>query len=229
MARRRSLSETRTLLLEAGATLLAEHGVPVTLDRITLIDVSRRAGLTTAGSAYKIWPNQDAYRAELLEHLVPRSTASFPTRAQVEGLFGPDGPGIPFDELLRLAATATDTEAQRGLYPMYLLVWLARFTDEAVAGAFADSEAAWFDELTAMVAQVMDAFDREFVPPFDLDVLTLTIAAFAEGLAIRGRATPDLVPEALDLPTGTDGSDQPWPPLAIGFKALFDAYTRPRG
>jgi len=214
------------LLLEAGAALLAERGVSVTLDRISLIDVCRRAGLKTAGSGYKIWPNQDAYRAELLHELVVGSSASFATKDQVDGVFG--GERIPpLDELIRVVA-ADNAALNRTIYPTYLVVWLAQRTDAELAATFAEAEDAWLDALVALFTAVVDAYDLEFVEPFDAAILGVTLSALVEGLTIRQRATPELVPESLPLPTGDRGAVQDWTPFAIGVKAIFDAYTRPR-
>ncbi len=227
MAKRRSLDETRALLLSAGAALLAERGVSVTLDRISLIDVCRRAGLKTAGSAYKIWPNQDAYRSELLHELVVASSASFATKGQVDGVLGGDGHLPPLDELIRVVA-ADNAELNQTIYPTYLVVWLAQRTDAELAATFADAEDAWLEALVALFTAVVDAYDLEFVEPFDATILGVTLSALVEGLTIRRRATPEFVPESLPLPTGAGGADQEWAPFAIGVKAIFDAYTRPR-
>lgn len=226
MAKRRSLDETRALLLSAGAALLAERGVSVTLDRISLIDVCRRAGLKTAGSAYKIWPNQDAYRSELLHELVVASSATFTTKNQVDGLFSGDRQPS-FDELIRVVA-ADNAELNKTIYPTYLVVWLAQRTDAELAATFADAEDAWLEALVALFTAVVDAYDLEFVEPFDATILGVTLSALVEGLTIRRRATPEFVPESLPLPTGAGGADQEWAPFAIGVKAIFDAYTRPR-
>jgi AcrR family transcriptional regulator len=227
MTKRRSLAETRAVLLDAGAALLVEKGVPVTLDRVTMIDVCRRAGLSTAGSAYKIWPNQQAFRADVLRHLVAQSASTFPASAHVAELLGA-GDDLPdLYELLRIACAA-NTKAIRELYPMYLLVWLAQHTDDALRVSFAASEADWFEALEAMFTGILELYDYEFVPPFDAETFTLTLSALSEGLAIRHRATPELVPDEVLLPTGRDGALQAWTPLAIGIKAVFEAYTRPR-
>lgn len=227
MAKRRSLDETRALLLDAGTALLADDGVSVTLDRVALIDVCRRAGLSTAGSAYKIWPNQQAFRAELLQHLVVGSSATFATTDQVTDLLSDDGPLLCLDELIRIAA-ADNAETNQVIYPTYLVVWLARRTDAELAATFQASEEDWLDAIVSLFTQVVEAYDLEFVPPFDAAVLGVTLSALVEGLTIRRRATPEFVPDSLPLPTGENGSDQPWTPFAIGVKAIFDAYTRPR-
>ncbi|HET8931538.1 MAG TPA: hypothetical protein VFN21_12835 [Acidimicrobiales bacterium] len=227
MAKRRALDETRSLLLDAGTALLAEDGVSVTLDRVTLIDVCRRAGLSTAGSAYKIWPNQQAFRAELLQHLVVRSSATFATTDQVTDLLSADGPPLCLDELIRVAA-ADNAEMNQRTYPTYLVVWLARRTDAELAATFEASEGDWLDAIVSLFTQIVEAYDLEFVPPFDAAVLGVTLSALVEGLTIRRRATPELVPDSLLLPTGENGSEQTWTPFAIGVRAIFDAYTRPR-
>lgn len=227
MTKRRSLDETRTLLLDAGAELLFAHGMPVTLDQITLIEVCRRAGLSTAGSAYKIWPNQQAFRTALLHHLVVSTSATFATKDQLEAMLaGADGDVPPLLEVMRELGAANDATTQRP-YTTYLVLWLAQQTDPDLATSFAESEDEWLTMLEAVFTLAADVYEFEFVPPFDAASIGVAVSALGEGLAIMRRATPELVPDALPLPTGQDGSDQPWTLFALGLKALLDAFTRP--
>ncbi len=227
MAPRRSLDETRALLLDAGAAMLIESGLAITLDEVNLIDVCRAAGLSTAGSAYKIWATQHDFRTELLEYLVVRSSAAFATIDAVDGTFA-DGPELPpLSEVIRTAAAA-NAALNRSIYPTYVTVWLARRSDEALDAAFRSSERAWVAALIDFFERIMERYDLQFVPPFDAAALGVTISSLVEGLTIRQRATPELVPDAIARPTGTDGAEQPWHPFAIGVEAIFDAWTRPR-
>lgn len=225
---RRTLEETRELLLQTGATMLADEGVPVTLDAITIIDVCRAAGLKTAGSGYKIWDTQEAFRDDLLHELLVRRSAGIDTINTLEALFDTDARADSLDALFR-AAAVLNAEQLAETYSTYLAIWLARRSSPELAATAADAEAVWLSALTTFVGAVVDRFDLELIAPFDLATMAVTLSALAEGLEIRRRVTPELVPDELAGPAGTPQADsEPWTPLAIGFKAVFDTFTRPR-
>ena len=227
MAPRRSLELTRRDLLDAGAALLAEQGMPVGLDQLSMMDVCRRAGLKTAGSAYKIWDTQEAFRNDLLHYLLVPTSATVATAARVDdlGALGPDS--IAFDDLIRIAAE-TNMESIQGSYPTYVLVLLARLHRRDLATAAEGPESEWLAALVGLITKAMDAYDLSFVPPFDVEVLAVSLSALAEGLTIRKRVTPELVPDAVEISGGEDGAKQSWSMLALGMKAIFDAFTCPR-
>ncbi|MBS1846828.1 MAG: TetR/AcrR family transcriptional regulator [Actinobacteria bacterium] len=228
MTKRRSLDETRDVLLVTGAAMLDEHGPRITLDRITMIDVCREAGFKTAGSAYKIWPNQAAFHDDLLHHLISRSSPGDDALGSVAEMLAAHAPDeLTLAEMIRIAGVAT-LAALEGGYPTYLVLWLARRTDPELSADTVQPEAEWFGVLCAFITGLMEQFDLEFVPPFDIEAFAVALSAIAEGMILRRRATPDLVPDHVDLPSGPDGTLQPWTPLAIGFKAIFDAWTRPK-
>lgn len=227
MAKRRTLDETRERLLRAGAELLGEHGLSVSLERLTLIDVCRRAGLSTAGSGYKIWSDQEAFRSDVLHHLLLRRSAAAIAAYRADDLVA-DATDLPsFDELIR-TVTGLITEIDEVRYPTYLAVWLAQRTDPDLKAIFATSESEWLDGLAAFLTRTLAAYDREIIPPFDAPTLAVTLSAIVEGLMIRRRSTPELVPEVVTLPTGPGGSAQDWTPFGLGARAILHAWTRPR-
>ncbi len=230
MSRRRSLDETRELLLDTGVTMLLDSGVKVTLGAINLIDVCRAAGLTTAGSAYKIWATQEAYRVALLRHLL---TEAVPTIEAIElltaALEAPDTDLPDLTELIRgVSAVSADGVIGHKSTPVYLALWLAALHDPVLAEELYAAD----DELLSAYATMYDAlvtrYDHEWVPPFDGRLLAVSLSALVEGLDVRSRATPSIVSDPLVRPTGPDGADQEWHLFACGVEAMIHAFTRPR-
>src|SRR5690606_15574146 len=70
--RRRSLEETRLLLLETGGKMLLDSGLNVTLGDLDPLAVCNRAGLTSPGSVYKLWDTREAFRTDLIRHYFAR-------------------------------------------------------------------------------------------------------------------------------------------------------------
>ncbi len=226
MTRRRSLTDTRAALLEAGAALLTEEGVPVTLDQISMIDVCRRAGLSTAGSAYKIWPNQAAYRDELLQHLITRSTEAFAAGSGLNPTSGAPA-AADTDSFVDAVTARVATDAES--YPLYLVAWLTQQSNPDHAARFARAEAEWVERREHDLARLLEDHDRELVEPFDIQAVTTMLSALAEGLVIRRRASPGLVPATVPMPTDDDDDTRvDRSPIALGVEAILTATTRPR-
>jgi hypothetical protein len=231
MSRRRSLDETRELLLDTGVSMLLESGVNVTLGAINLMDVCRAAGLTTAGSAYKIWETQEAYRTALMRHLlreaVPTTEAIDLLTATLEA---PDSELPDLTESIRTVAavSARGTTADKAS-SVHLALWLAAQHDPVLAEELDAADQRLIDASAAMFDALIARYGHEWVPPFTSRLLAVSLAALIEGLDLRARAVPALVSEPLVRPTGgSDGTDQEWHLFACGVEALIHAFTRPR-
>lgn len=227
MASRRSLDTTRELLLDAGRDLLIANGIHVGMDDINLIDVCRNAGLKTAGSGYKIWPNQDEFRADLVTYLMEHATASFATIDDIDATIA-RRPLPPLGELIRTAARANE-ELNTSTYPLYVVLWLSAQSDASLGAVFREQDEKWLAVMAEFFAHILDVYDLELVPPFTIDQFATAISGLVEGFTIRRRATPELVPDEVLRPTGPDGTLQSWTLYAIGVEAIFAAFTRRRG
>lgn len=230
MSRRRSLDETRELLLDTGVTMLFDSGVKVTLGAINLMDVCRAAGLSTAGSAYKIWETQEDYRVALMRHLLREAV---PTTEAIEMMTAvletPDTDLPELTELIRgiSAVSAQGTIADKSS-PVYLALWLAAEHDPVLAAELYTADHELIDAFAAMYDALVARYDHEWVPPFDSHLLAVSLSALVEGLDLRSRATPSLVSDPLLRPTGPDGAAEEWHLFACGVEALIHTFTRPR-
>ncbi len=216
MAKRRSLEETRKLLLDTGVDLIVESGVTVTLDQVHLMDVSRAAGLKTAGSAYKIWSSQDAFRADLLHHLADATFSDQTVLEEIAALIRDADEVPPLGELIRtFARQSAETLGANQNLGLWLALYSASVHDPVVARGIHDSDHELFTSYAAIYAAVAERYDLEFVPPFDATTLATSIGALAEGFAIRDHVTPELVPDDMPRPTGPDGAGRAMAPVRL--------------
>ncbi len=233
MSPRRSLDETRQMILAAGARLLVDAGLQVSVGTLSLLDASRAAGYTTAGSAYKIWETQDDFRIDLLRYIAdstadPNPTASgiseVLTDAQADAESRP-----PLDELIRTIAGADfERNAQPETAGRYVALWVASHQDRQLAGEIAASGDELLDRFARLYEAVAAAYDLEFVPPYDADLLATMLGSLVDGVAMRAGVHPERVPDDLMRPTGPDGERRPWNLYACAAQAIIEAFTRPR-
>lgn len=229
MAARRSLDETRDLLLDAGVDILIHDGISFAVAGFSLIDVCRHAGLKTSGSAYKIWPNQEDFRVELLRHALDASNTDSPTiRPLMESLLdGDDTPSLT--ELIRsISALNVSFYIGDPKFNVFLALWCAAGSDPVLAGLIQASDESALNAFANIYEVVADAYDLEWVEPFNSQLLATTLAALMDGLAIRARYDPSSVPSELPRATGPGDEIQQWHLAACGVQALVAKFLRPR-
>lgn len=227
MSPRRSLDETRAFLLDKGVELLFSDEVGATVGSIPLIDVCRHAGLTTAGSAYKIWATQDDFRTDLLRHALATSTDGLKTVELLLGAISEDNPGT-FRELIRIAGAHDATHnLSSERYRLFIALWCAAGSEPVLAQHIHESEGSILDSFTEIYETLVTSYGREWNPPFNATLLATTLSALVEGLTIRARYAPDRVPSDLIRPTGPDGSDQTWHLFACAAEAIIEQFTSP--
>lgn len=228
MTPRRSLTETRSLLLDTGAKMLVETGVQVTVGHINMIDVCREAGLKTAGSGYKIWATQEEFRVDLLRHLLDGTIVGTDTVDLVTDALASADEVPPLIELIRTAGAANaESNISNDSYVVYIALWLAAEFDHELRDGLQSSDSDWLDAFANLYETVLERYGRDWTPPFDAKMLAVSLSALVEGLAIRARFDPKLVPNDLMRPTGPDGAEEPWHLFACGAQALIEAFTRP--
>lgn len=231
MSRRRTLNETKELLLATGADMLAGDTPKVTVGRLDLTEVSRHAGFTTAGSAYKIWETQEDYRIEVLRHVLRAIPADRSPIDALRSIVVDDPDALPtFTELIR-NITITGSSAWAAditLYTVYLALWTASPGDPELAGELHDADVEIIGAYAELYAAVMDAYDLEFIPPYDASMFATTVSAISEGFTVREGATPHVFAAALERPTGEDGAVQEWSLFGCAVQAIITAFVRPR-
>lgn len=229
---RRSIDDTRALLIATGAEMVATESA-VTVGRIDLIDVCRRAGLTSAGSAYKIWDTQEDYRVDLLRHVLSRFIPGRHAIDLVTAAVAEDPAALPpLPELIRTATGTTPADGDDGArhFSVYVALWLASADDEVLARELHDSDVAVIDAYARLYDAVADAYGLEWKPPFDARFFATMVAALTDGLTVRLGAHGDVAGRTLARRVD-DGPGEPteWSLLACAVDAFARAFSRPRG
>ena len=219
--RRRRLDpeESRRVLLEAGRQVAHEQPVGEPLASIRLHDVAARAGVTI-GAIYHYWESQDDYRLDLLRHLLAAehfdNTGS--TAARIDPLVA-DGASIA--EVVRVGlghsfdalSSSPDQRVSMGLWAQETAKSI-----ELLRSMYAAVDGTW----STLLQEMLTAYGREPRPPFDLDTITMTLNALADGMSVRHGLEPARVDEPVLDPDG-----DPWHLVACQALALLPTMTRP--
>ena len=219
---RRTLDQTRQLLLDVGLRLLHERRVYVSVTHVRLTDVVKEAGLTT-GAAYRCWENQDAYHRDLAV-----AAAQWRDRASVaetvEAVRGLVEARAPFAEVLRVGAEANMYE-----YPDHTatLTTIALRTCAPADPAIAEAGRRHLRQAVAAFAElyelVMPLYGRRMRKPYTTHDLATVLAALSEGFTLQG-ITGEPYPrvERHDVGPGV-GTD--WSLFGCAVEAVVDRFT----
>jgi AcrR family transcriptional regulator len=221
---RRTLDETRKLLIDTGLRLLHERGVSVSVTHIRLTEVVKEAELTT-GAAYRCWENQAAYHRDLAV-----AAAQWRDRASVAETVDDIAPlvvsGAPMAEVLRVAA-----EANLYTYPedTPFLTTIALRTcapaDPLVAAAGRRHLSSAVESFAALYESLLAIYGRRLAEPYTLRDLTVALAALSEGFvlqAITGEPQPRLIRGDVSEGVGKD-----WTLFACAAEAIVMRFTEP--
>lgn len=228
---RRTIDETRELLLDTAATMLTESGGTVTIGKVDLLEVCRRAGLTTAGSAYKIWETQDDFRTELLRFVLDGYAASEQATDSVADAIRASASSLPpLPELIRSSVDVPEDvrKQERQSYVMLAAMLLASEDDPELAGQLHDADSETLSGYRTIYEAAAEAYGLAYVDPVDSTLFMTLVSAVTEGLAIRSVGQPDIVDRLLPGPDG-DETDPHWSLQARAIVAFIDAFTQPVG
>ncbi len=229
MTKRRTLAQTRELLLETGARMVRESGAAITIGKFNLVDVCQQAGMTSAGSAYKIWDTQESFRLALLEYVLESTFHSDSAADDVAAILDQrDASPASLQEVIRVVASHNYQEnAQSSVVTKQVALWIAAEHASDLREKLIEHEQRSLQAFTDLYDATITGFGREWVPPFTPEQLAVALSALVQGLALRCHASPDLVPATVLRPTGPDDAMQEWDLFACGAEALINAFTRP--
>lgn len=223
---RRTKEQRREDYLDIGASLVAEStasakgftGEAWALAHVKLAEVAARAGVTK-GAMYHLWPSQEAYWADLLQHLMDTTR-----------LVGADKLATVEAELTR----ATDTDPDLREYANALFDSLSRdpaffarvalfsyLDDESVRDCLDEEFRAAVERVTPVLAATVSAMGRRPRTPTALQELAVAVGALLEGLCLQHRIDPARTP---DVPLDRD---RRWTLFAASADALLLAFTEP--
>jgi len=221
---RRTLDETRKLLLDTGIELLHQRGVSVSVTHIRLTEVVAEAGLTT-GAAYRCWENQGAYHRDLAVAAVlwrDRGSVSDTVEA-VEGLLAD---GAPMAEVLRVAADANLYSFPEDI-PFLTTIALRTCApaDPAVAAAGREHLHSAVDAFEGLWASLLAAYGRRVAAPYTLRDVTVALAALSEGFSLQAiTGEPKARVTRTDV---ADGVKDDWSLFACAAEAIVMRLTEP--
>jgi AcrR family transcriptional regulator len=219
---RRTLDQTRQLLLDVGLRLLHERRVYVSVTHVRLTDVVKEAGLTT-GAAYRCWENQDAYHRDLAV-----AAARWRDRASVaetvEAVRGLVEAGAPFAEVLRVGAEANVYE-----YPEHTatLTTIALRTCAPADPAIAEAGRYHLNQAVEAFAELYDMilplYGRRLRAPYTTRDLATVLIAVSEGFTLQGvtgQPYPRVRRHDVEPGVGTD-----WTLFGCAVEAIAERFT----
>ncbi len=220
---RRTKDERRDDYLDIGAALVAESSLSgdadagLALAHVKLADVADRAGVTK-GALYHIWPSQEAFWRDLLQHLIDTNR-----------LFGAQ----------QLAAIGTELNNEPEAEPTLQVYGNALFDSLATDPTFfarislfsylqddsvRTSLDADFRQSVEVALPVLESavtsMGRRFADDDARWALAVSLSAVLEGLSLQRQIDPGRTP---DLPLGEAG--ERWSLFAAAAEALLFEYT----
>ena len=210
--------------LDIGASIVADAGtatgdeVGLALAHVRLAEVAERAGVTK-GALYHIWPSQEAFWADLLEHLMSEQRLAGIERvkevvAEVEAF--PDGQ--PLDLPGYLNAVFDCFRDDPSFFTRISLY--AYLNDEPTRAALDRQFRESLSDAREFVERGIGLMGRRMRPGSSVDDLMIAAIALLEGLCLEYRVDPDGIPD-LEI----DG--RRWTMYAVGADALVRGYTEP--
>jgi hypothetical protein len=242
-APRRSRSELRALLLDAGIEVLRQDGLGTGAEQLTFKRVFERVAATTgirvtnASVIGRIWDNLAEYQSAVVaamaavevtdqEHAVLAATAEFVAAADRST---GEARRAAVREVMRLAGDAnirvgTTSRPWATVIGIWALASGARGSGATapIYDALHASYSALEDRAVADTEGLLAWFGLRPRPPLDVRQFTTSMTALVEGCALRDRAGPGI--RGVWLPTGPDGAPQEWTVLGIGMDALVDQF-----
>jgi AcrR family transcriptional regulator len=188
------------------------------LANVKVADVADRAGVTK-GAVYHIWPSQEAYRRDLLGHMIRLDAAEGYDLATdlLRHRFADQSSAE--DRLRVLCDSAFDRIKDNSVFTSRFSFYLFAETPEINAllrRTDDDVEQFWtfFDSY-------LTAVGRRLRPEFTRRTVFVIVSAYFDGLVIRHQTSPDAVEKTVDR----DGV--PWRLYAYGTLLLLERFSEP--
>ncbi|MGI9323847.1 MAG: TetR/AcrR family transcriptional regulator [Pseudomonadales bacterium] len=177
-----SAQATRQLLLDTGVEMVFKRPVTLATSSIRITEVVKRAGVT-AGAAYHHWPNQAAYRSDLLDELLKvERLGDIATLGEqlTDPSLGKATAGVVLRTLTRaILISNLGNPSLRVL--MGLWVEDDPQTEAFIRDAFSASDEQWI----AISQQFFASYGLEVVPPMTVELLVGLTSSFVFGFRIR--------------------------------------------
>lgn len=178
--------------------MVFERPVELATSSIRITEVVKRAGLT-AGAAYHHWPNQAAYRHDLLDELLnaKRLGDSQSLGGQITN------PALPQTNAGALLRTLTRAILMSNLNNPSLRVLMGLWVEDDpqtkvfIREAFSASDEQWI----AICQRFFASYGLEVTPPMTVELLVGLTVSFVFGFRIRFGLDPELFEQELTFDT----------------------------
>lgn len=236
--KQQAAEETIKAMLDVGEELLVEWLQSAStgglLSNIKATDIARRVGKTT-GSFFHWWPTQEAYREQLLEHLL---SADRMRELNVEGTLAAITEAVTargraeLSDVIRAGAAANFEDLGRGNeFEIQMLLLAGRAGDPEISRALRAFYRALLEAFVPVYIDFLKVFRRRMRTPFTVENYAVTLTALAEGLHMRRLVDPDMVPDSMPRPPGAlpspEGHGKEWSLFASVMYVLTEAMTEP--
>ncbi|WOQ17266.1 hypothetical protein [Raineyella sp. W15-4] len=246
--RRRRLSdvETERLMLEAGRAVVAQEGLSLSLEHVSMEDLIQTAGVSRT-SSYRRWPTKDAFAADLLLYIAEHTELSSDFAPYAEAvrtipagvLTSLDTEQGRRDAIVEVFRVLTDADYAAALGSQ---TWRSYQVLRAAHGALPDGE------LRRRIASALRGTERRFVhyraamfaaaaelmgyrlrnpEAFDWRTLAEITSATFTGMAVRGYSDPEAVRTPRSCAPFGSSRTAPWTLPALAAAEVFFAATEP--
>lgn len=221
---RRSLDETRQLLLDVGLRCLYERGVSVGVTHVKLGDVATAAGLTT-GAAYRCWDNQEAFHHDLAVAAM-RWRDRLSVAATVDGIRDLVDRRASWREVVRAGAIANLESFRKdpSFVTSIALRVCAQF-DDALERAGKERLDTALSSFADLYGGLLKLYHRRMKSPFTLEHFTTMIAAMSEGFVLQMLSGMEHPRVELDQDDPEVGST--WTLMAVAVEMFVMNLTEP--
>lgn len=194
--RLRDPEATRRRLLDAGLDVLRQESVGHVLNQVKAAKVARRAGLTQ-GAFFHHWPSQAAYLEDLFDHALVCDRFEWTSRIAAESLEELAAGGDLEVLTKRIAGELVANLSDDVSFQVQTGLWARADVDEVVAERlhrlYADTDRR-FGEL---FQQALESRGFRARPGHSYEEMARIANAILEGLVVRRRIDPELVPADL--------------------------------
>ncbi|MEO6989336.1 MAG: hypothetical protein ABI239_11900 [Aquihabitans sp.] len=221
---RRTLDQTRSLLLDTGVRQLHERGLFVAVTHVRLADVAKAADLTT-GAAYRVWERQEDFHRDLAVAAV-RHRHIESIHGTVQSIFRAVDANAPLAEVLRIGSVA-HMYLNSPTDPFLIALSLRTLSgaEPALAEASQERHRESMAAFEALYQTLLARYGRQIRPPFEISALSHALAALTEGFAMQTITGIDHLMYELDDRGSGVGTE--WSLLGVAVEALVERLTEP--
>lgn len=194
--RTRDPEETRRRLLTAGLELLRQDSVGNVLSQVKAAKVARRAGLTQ-GAFFHHWPTQDAYLEDLFDHALATDRFEWTNRIAADSLRElAEGGDLPV-LTRRIAGNVVTGLSEDMSFQVQAGLWARADVDEVVAARLRRLYADTDRRFGALFREALESRGMRARTGHTYEEMARIANAILEGLVVRRRIDPELVPPEL--------------------------------